>query len=81
MLLSRSAIASYQRSLKSWMGYVKDGDYASQFDVSAVEALSWLLSDLGHMEDFLRRYPVTQREKRRREIRYVVLLWLIEFAL
>lgn len=80
-LLSRSAIGSYRRSLKSWMGYVADGEYASLFDVPVVEALTWLLSDLGHMDDFLRRYPIAQREKRRREVRYVVLLWLIEMAL
>lgn len=78
--LSTRAINSYRRSLKSWMGFVADGT-ASNFDTSVATALGLLLEDQGHMDEFLQRYPIRERDKRQKAVRQVVLLWLAELAI
>lgn len=82
MHLSTRKTHSYRRALKLWMGYVADGHQASLLDVPAVTALGWLLdSEMGHLDDFLKRYRVVERDRRRGEVRQVVLLWLAELAI
>lgn len=80
--MNRWVEANYRRSLKLWMGYVEETQWASLLDVGAVMALSWLvMPDSPHLEEFLTRYRKDQRERRRQQVRYVVLVWLAEFAL
>jgi hypothetical protein len=80
--LSTVAIHRYKRSLKAWMGFVEDKLWADEFNVSAVTALGWLITDdhHGYMDDFLCRYPKTERDRRRPQVRWVVLHWLADFA-
>ncbi|MFY7929625.1 MAG: hypothetical protein ACOVS5_12210 [Oligoflexus sp.] len=80
MPLSSLAIQTYRRSLSGWMGYVRDTQIASAFDRPAVEVLGLILEEDEFMSDFLSRYPRDQRDRRKKEVRRVVLLWLIEFA-
>lgn len=79
-MLSTRAVHSYRRSLKGWMGYVTDGHRSTVFDVSAITVLGWLLDDSGHLDEFLTRYKKHERDRRRREVRRVVALWLAEIA-
>lgn len=80
-MLSTRAINSYRRSLKLWMGYVAEGHQASTFGVPAVTILGAMLNpDNGQMSDFLSRYRIKERDRRSREVRRVILLWLAELA-
>lgn len=63
------------------MGYVADRSWSSSFSMSAIAVLGSLIDPAyGAMDDFLRRYRRSERDRRRREVRRVVLLWLAEFA-
>lgn len=80
-MLTPRATLSYRRSLKSFMGYVTEGRWASAFDCSALTILGQFLDeDAGVMEDFLKRYPIAQRTRRRAVVRRVVLQWLADIA-
>lgn len=82
MQLSTNTIHHYRRSLKAWMGYCADTNYATLHSAPLLQVLEGLLEvDSGSMADFLRRYPKGQRDRRRREVRYVILLWLADLAL
>jgi hypothetical protein len=82
MKLSTRAIHTYRRSLKAWMGYVAEKHWSDEFQCPAVTVLGALLDPVnGQMSDFLQRYPRRERDRRRHEVRYVVLLWLAELAL
>ncbi len=82
MQLSTRAIHTYRRSLKAWMGYAADSQWSGEFNTSLLSVLEELLqADSGFMDDFLQRYPKEQRDRRRQEVRYVVLFWLAELAL
>lgn len=78
--LSQYKINRYRHSLMGFMGYVAEGHWASLFDEPAYQVLSRLLSDEELMSDFLTRYPIHQRDRRRQEVRYVVAHWLADFA-
>jgi len=79
--LSTRAVHSYRRSLKAWMSYVADNHWSDEFECAVVTVLGALLEpDSGQMEDFLSRYPIRERERRRKEVRKVVLHWLAELA-
>lgn len=63
------------------MGYVSENHWASAFEVDAITALSWLINpELGYMDDFLHRYRIVERDRRREEVKRVVILWLADFA-
>lgn len=78
--ITRRRAAGYRRSLKSWMGYVAETQRAEAWDCSVVAALGYLLSDEGYLLDFLIRYPVRERDRRRSEVVYVVNHWLADIA-
>lgn len=81
MNLSTRATNSYYRSLKSWMGYCQDSMWSLTFDCSLVDVLGAMVEENSdHMEDFLTRYPVDERNRRRKDVRHVVLHWLAYLA-
>lgn len=81
MNLSTRATHSYRRSLKSWMGYVADSHWATEFDCSLMDVLGALVQeDSDHLADFLSRYPTRERGQRGKQVRSVVLHWLADLA-
>lgn len=81
MVLTTRATDAYRRSLKSWMGYVADSNWSTEFDCSLIDVLGALVADdSDHMADFLSRYPVRERDRRGRDVRKVCLHWLADLA-
>ncbi len=81
MNLSTRATNTYRRSLKSWMGYVADSNWSTEFDCSLVDVLGALVQeDSDHLNDFLSRYPTVERDRRKRDVRKVCLHWLADLA-
>lgn len=63
------------------MSYVAENHWSDEFDCAAVTVLGALLEpDSGQMDDFVSRYPIRERDRRRGEVRKVVLQWLAELA-
>ena len=81
MAISTHATYSYRRSLKSWMGYVADSNWSTEFDCSLVDVLGALVQeDSDHLADFLSRYAIGERNRRSEEVRHVALHWLADLA-
>jgi len=80
MTITSQRAAGYRRSLKSWMGYVAETQWADAWGCSVVTALGYLLHEEGYVLDFLNRYPVKERDRRRSEVVYVVTHWLADIA-
>lgn len=62
------------------MGYVAETQWADAWGCSVVTALGYLLNEEGYVLDFLNRYPVKERDRRRSEVVYVVTHWLADIA-
>lgn len=62
------------------MGYVEATQQADEWNCSVVTALGYLLQSEGYLLDFLNRYPVRERDRRRSEVVYVVNHWLADIA-
>jgi hypothetical protein len=71
----------YRQSLKSFLGYRREGHWATAFDASAVEVLGLMLADEGDfLGDFLTRYPRAERSRRIKEVKIAIVFWLAAIA-
>lgn len=70
-------------ALRAWMDYDPIQHWADAFDQPAVEVLGALLTDPDVMADFLSNYyrgSTFSLSLKERQVQYVVLRWLVEFA-
>jgi hypothetical protein len=70
-----------QRSLKGWLGYVRQNHWASEFNCAAVTVLSRLFNPQdGVMDEFLSHYPIERRGHVVGKVKRTALLWMCEMV-